>query len=411
MDEATGRVTAAAGPRISDATLRDTAHMAGVAFDEDDARVLAGLLRGVGVDIVEAGIVSSGDRSEVPLVRAVAEVAGPEHTKTVILARSRRQVVEDLDAARETGAANLMLSIPTSPTHAGLKLGTDSQQRIVTLAKRGIEAAVEAGFSVTFSAEDGARTDPAFLEEYVAAGAEAGADRFRLAETVSSLTPGDVGELVARLVAAAGDTEVEMHSHNMLGLSVANALAAADAGAAWISCTIDGLGERGGNTPLAEVLCVLTMLRGADRFDLRPLTDLSREAAARAGLRCSATTGPTAELSYRYEIPGQVRNPEAFVLFPPETVGNRGGVRIGSRLKPALLDALLPAETTEGVDLDAVTDRIRAEAPHPKHVWDLETLDELVRAYGRESHASGNGAHANGAASGSTATSSVSPVN
>jgi homocitrate synthase NifV len=384
MDDANGRVTAVASPKVSDATLRDTAHMAGVCFDVDDARTLAGLLCDVGIDIVEAGIVSSSDRSEVPLVQAVAEVAGRERTKTVILARSRKQVEEDLDAALETGAGNVMLSIPTSPTHAMLKLGTDSQKRITTLAARGIEAARAAGFSVTFSAEDGARTDPAFLEEYVAAGAEAGADRFRLAETVSSLAPNDVAPLIGRLVAAAGRTEVEMHSHNMLGLSVANALAAADAGAAWISCTIDGLGERGGNTPLAETLCVLHVLRGVDRFNLQPLTELSREAASRAGLRSSATTGPTAELSYQYEIPGQVRNPEAFVLLEPEVVGNASGVRIGSRLKPALLEAFLSPETLDGVDVEAVVERIRESAPSEKHVWDLETLDELVRLHGHE---------------------------
>jgi hypothetical protein len=129
---------------------------------------------------------------------------------------------------------------------------------------------------------------------------------------------------------------------------------------------------------------VLRALRGVDRFNLRPLTELSREAAARAGLRCSATTGPTAELSYQYEIPGQVRNPEAFVLFPPEEVGNRSGVRIGSRLKPALLEAFLSSDTLDGVDLETVTARIRASAPDEKHVWDLETLDELVRMHARE---------------------------
>jgi homocitrate synthase NifV len=390
MDDAAGRAAGHASPKISDATLRDTAHMAGVAFNEDDARALAGLLCDVGVDIVEAGIVSSADRSEVPLVQAVVDVAGRDRTKTVILARSRKQVEEDLDAALETGAGNVMLSIPTSKVHSTLKLGTDSQKRITMLAVRSIEAAVAAGLSVTFTAEDGARTDPSFLEEYVAAGAEAGADRFRLAETVSSLAPSDVHALISRLVPAAGRTEVEMHSHNMLGLAVANSLAAVDAGAAWVSCTIDGLGERGGNSPLAEVLCVLRALRGVDRFNLQPLTELSREAASRAGLRCSATTGPTAELSYQYEIPGQVRNPEAFVLFPPEVVGNRSGVRIGSRLKPALLEAFLSAETLEGVDLDEVTERIRASAPDEKHVWDLETLDELVRMHAREMRAEAN---------------------
>ncbi|MDP9133900.1 MAG: hypothetical protein M3N56_03630, partial [Actinomycetota bacterium] len=100
--------------------------------------------------------------------------------------------------------------------------------------------------------------------------------------------------------------------------------------------------------------------------------------------RCSATTGPTAELSYQYEIPGQVRNPEAFELMPPEAVGNRRGVRIGSRLKPSLLEAFLPGETLDGADSAAVTERIRASAPHDKHVWDLATLDELARIHGGE---------------------------
>ncbi len=382
--------------KISDATLRDTAHMGGVHFDEDDARVLAELLCAVGVDIVEAGIVSAGDRGEVPLVKAVVDVAGRDRTKTVILARSRAQVEQDLEAALETGAGNVMLSIPTSPTHAMLKLQTDSERRIMTLAARTIEVAKQAGLSVTFSAEDGARTDPEFLERYVAAGAEAGADRFRLAETVSCLAPNDVSALIERLVAAAGPTEVEMHSHNMLGLSVANSLAAADAGAAWISCTIDGLGERGGNTPLAEVLCVLKVLRGEDRFDLSPLFDLSREAAARGGLRCSATTGPTAELSYQYEIPGQVRNPEAFELMPPEAVGNRRGVRIGSRLKPSLLEAFLSEEALAGLDAAEVAERIRAGAPSPKHVWDLDALEELARSQRSEREVTVNGGNLSG---------------
>ena len=73
MDDAAGHSRTDTNLRISDATLRDTAHMAGVAFDPEDARILATMLCDVGVDIVEAGIVSAADRSEVPLVRAVTE--------------------------------------------------------------------------------------------------------------------------------------------------------------------------------------------------------------------------------------------------------------------------------------------------------------------------------------------------
>ena len=322
MDDAAGGQVSVS-PKISDATLRDTAHMAGVAFDVDDARVLAGLLCDVGIDIVEAGIVSDKDRSEVPLVQAVVEVAGRERTKTVILARSRKQVEEDLDAALETGAGNVMLSIPTSKVHSTLKLGTDSPKRIMTLAARSIEAAVAAGFSVTFTAEDGARTDPGFLEEYVANGAEAGADRFRLAETVSSLAPNDVHALISRLVPAAGRTEVEMHSHNMLGLSVANTLAAVDAGAAWVSCTIDGLGERGGNTPLAEILCVLKVLRAstASTCSRSPTSRARRPAVPVCAVARPPGPRPTSATSTRY--PGRYGTPRRLNCLRPRQWATR----------------------------------------------------------------------------------------
>jgi homocitrate synthase NifV len=168
-----------------------------------------------------------------------------------------------------------MLSIPTSVEHARLKLGTDAPRRIMALARAAISAAKDLGMQVTFSAEDGARTDPGFLAEYVANGADAGADRFRIAETVSTLRPRDCGDLVGRLASVAGKTEIEMHCHNMFGLGVANSLAALEAGARWISTTVGGLGERGGNTPLAEVVCALRVFHSVERFQLGFLTPLT----------------------------------------------------------------------------------------------------------------------------------------
>lgn len=371
------RMTNRTGLRVSDATLRDSAHMAGVEFTPTDGAVISRLLVQSGVDLVEAGIVSRSAPHDCALVRSVIDTVGPERTMTVILVRDRRQVAADLELVRELGCRSVMLSIPTSPVHARLKLGSESRRLVLTTARNMIGMAKEADLETTFSAEDGARTDPEFLEEYVSVGAAAGADRFRLAETVSVLTPVTCAALVGRLVRAAGEMDVEMHSHDMLGLAVANALAAVDAGATWISATVNGLGERGGNTPLAQVLTLLRLNFGADHRDLSALTELSLQVAERSGVAASPTAGPTAPLAYAYEAAGQFKSPEAFEAVPPDLVGNRRQVRVRGRLKPSLLRACVDPELLEGRDVEALAAEIIAEALPA--TGEALTADDLTR--------------------------------
>ncbi|GAA2340092.1 hypothetical protein [Dactylosporangium salmoneum] len=369
-------------PRVSDATLRDSAHMPGVDFTPQDAAVIAGLLRDVGIDAIEAGIVSGADPCDTELCRAVLDEVGPERAMTLILARNREQVRRDLELVAALGFTSVMVSVPTSPSHARLKLGTDSRRRVTALATASIAEAKARGMVTTFSAEDGARTDVGFLEEYVAAGAEAGADRFRFAETVSALRVNDAAEIVGRLVRAVPGIEVEIHSHNMLGLAVANALAAAEAGAHWISATVGGLGERGGNTPLAEVLACMWRFWDDRRYDLSRLTELTREVAARGGSAFSGSAGPTAEHAFRYEIAGQWSHPEDFEAVPAELVGNARDVRVRRRLRPALLRACLPAELLDGLDLDAVVAGILAhDLPDGTATLSLADLRRAVAGY------------------------------
>ncbi len=368
-------------PRVSDATLRDSAHMAGVEFTPKDARVIAGLLAETGIDAIEAGIVAAGEMADQALLSAVLDTVGPDRTMTVVLARSPRQTRADLDRVIELGCRSVMLSIPASPVHAQLKLGSEDPKHVLALASRVIAEAKERDLTVTFSAEDGARAEPAFLEEYVGVGANAGADRFRLAETVSVLRPAQCARLVRRLVDASDGVEVEMHSHNMLGLAVANALAAAEAGASWISTTVCGLGERGGNTPIAEILCSLHLFWGDGRYRLDRLTALARAVEQRSGVASSPAAGPTGELSYAYEIAGQLSHPAAFEAISAEAVGNKRRVRVRSRLKPALVRALLPPDTIAGLDVDGLVKELTALRPSEKHTWSESDLIDWFTAH------------------------------
>ncbi|GGR68168.1 MULTISPECIES: isopropylmalate synthase [Streptomyces] len=340
-------------PLISDATLRDSAHMAGVEFGPKDAAAIAGLLVRTGVELVEVGMVSGPGSKDAPLIEAVHEAVGPERSMTLLVVRDRQQVARALDEAERLGVRHIMYSIPTSEQHATLKLGTPSAKLLHAVARSAISQAKERGFHVTFSGEDGARTPRERLVPYVTNGFEAGADRFRLAETVAYLTPWQMEAKIADLTAIDG-SEIEIHSHNMLGMAVANSLAAVRAGARWISATVGGIGERGGNAPLAELLTSLRVVHGDTRFDLTHLTELSRLALKGAGLGTAFQSGPTTPHAFAYELPGQLSNPEAYETLPAELVGGTRELRVRTRLTPALVKWALTDSGVE-VDIDAFT--------------------------------------------------------
>ncbi|MFJ9854860.1 isopropylmalate synthase [Streptomyces sp. NPDC101150] len=335
-------------PRVSDATLRDSAHMAGVEFAPADVRVVAGLLRDAGVHLIEVGMVSGPGGEDAPLVRAAHETVGPDRCLTLVTVRTRKQAEGALRAAADLGCRSVMLSIPTSVEHSELKLGSPSTRYLIRLASSVIAEAKAHGFHVTFSGEDAARADSERLVEYVGAGFDAGADRFRLAETVASLTASEISRRIRDIKGASSCREVEVHCHNMLGMAVGNSLAAYEAGADWISATVGGIGERGGNTPLAELLCALRVCYGDPRYvlgRLGELLDVVRESARIP----SFTPGPLTEYAFAYEVAGQLSHPEAYESLPPEAVGGRRTVRVRSRISSALLSCVLQ---DEGHDLD-----------------------------------------------------------
>ncbi|MFC8229164.1 isopropylmalate synthase [Streptomyces sp. NPDC057287] len=340
-------------PHLSDATLRDSAHMAGVEFKPRDAAEIARLLVRTGIDLVEVGMVSGPGSKDAALIEATHEAIGPERSMTLLVVRDRHQVATALDEAERLGVRHIMYSIPTSEQHAKLKLDSPSAKLLHAVARSAISQAKDRGFHVTFSGEDGARTPRERLVPYVEAGFEAGADRFRLAETVAYLSPWQMEEVISDITVIDG-SEIEIHSHNMLGMAVANSLAAVRAGARWISATVGGIGERGGNAPLAELLTALRVIHDDRRFDLTHLTELSRIALRGAGLGEAFQSGPTTPHAFAYELPGQLLHPEAYETLPAELVGNTRELRVRTRLTGALVRWALD-DSGVTVDVDAFT--------------------------------------------------------
>lgn len=312
--------------------------MAGVEFGPGETAHVARLLARTGVDLIEVGMISGPSSADAAVIEAAHEAIGPERCLTLVMVRDREQVRKALDEAVRLGCRSVMFSIPTSVEHAALKLASTSTKYLIALGRAAIEQAKERGLHVTFSGEDGARTDRERLVSYVTAGFAAGADRFRLAETVASLSPWQMAEQIGAITAIDG-AEIEIHSHNMLGMAVANSLAAFEAGATWISATVGGVGERGGNAPLAEILASLRLIYGDTRYDLSNLTDLTNAVlnTKANGLGDGFMPGLTTPHAFAYELPGQLSHPAAYETLPPETVGNTRQLRVRSRLSAALV--------------------------------------------------------------------------
>ncbi len=247
---------------IFDTTLRDGEQSPGCTMATAEKLEMAGRLVDLGVDILEAGfpIASDGDFEAVEAVS--------RRFPSVQVAALARASTRDIElAAKALSAAKrprIHLFIATSEIHLKYKLKKSRQQvfddavAAVTLARTYVD-------DVEFSAEDATRTELAYLQEICGAVVEAGARTVNLPDTVGYSVPDEYGQLIRTMVQQLGDRAVvSVHCHDDLGLAVANSLAAVQAGARQIECTINGIGERAGNAALEEV--VMAMRTRPDRL-------------------------------------------------------------------------------------------------------------------------------------------------
>ncbi|MEO7142354.1 MAG: 2-isopropylmalate synthase [Bryobacteraceae bacterium] len=247
---------------IFDTTLRDGEQSPGCSMTVPEKLRMAAKLVELGVDILEAGfpIASDGDFEAVDAVSRQFPWA-----QVAALARSCTKDVERAAAAlKHAKRPRIHTFIATSDIHLKFKL-KKTQQQVLDEAVAAVELARQHADDVEFSAEDATRTEPEFLEKISRAVVAAGARTVNLPDTVGFSVPEEYGTLIARMTAALGDSAiVSVHCHDDLGLAAANSLAAVQAGARQIECTINGIGERAGNCSLEEV--VMAMIVRPDRL-------------------------------------------------------------------------------------------------------------------------------------------------
>ena len=240
---------------IFDTTLRDGEQSPGCSMTVTEKLRMARKLVELGVDTLEAGfpIASEGDFEAVDTISREfpeVQVAALARSCTLDVERAARA----LDKARNP---RLHTFIATSDIHLKHKLHKTREQ-VLAQAVAAVELARRYVDDVEFSAEDATRTDLDYLEAVSKATVAAGARTVNLPDTVGYSTPDEHAELIGHMARVLGDTAiVSVHCHNDLGLAVANSLAAVQAGARQVECTINGIGERAGNCALEELVMIL----------------------------------------------------------------------------------------------------------------------------------------------------------
>lgn len=374
---------------IFDTTLRDGEQSPGATMTHAEKLEIAELLDDMGVNIIEAGfpIASEGD------FRAVSEIAN--RSKNSVICGLARANFGDIDrcweAVRNSERPRIHTFIGTSPLHRAIP-NLDQDQ----MAERIHETVTHARNlcnNIQWSPMDATRTEHDYLCRVVEIAIKAGATTINIPDTVGYTAPVESADLIRMLiekVPGADDIIFATHCHNDLGMATANSLAAVEGGARQIECTINGLGERAGNTALEEVVMALKV-RGDimpyfTGIDTTKIMNISRRVASVSGFPVQFNKAIVGKNAFAHESgihqDGMLKNAETFEIMRPEDVGlSETNLVMGKHSGRAALRSKLEdlGYVLADNQLKDVFVRFKELADRKKEVYD-EDLIALMRA-------------------------------
>jgi 2-isopropylmalate synthase len=316
--------------KIFDTTLRDGEQSPGCSMDLGEKVRLARKLQALGVDIIEAGfpIASDGDFAAVKAVAAECR----EVTVAALCRTLEMDVLRAAEALHGAARPRIHTVVATSDIHLEYKL-KKTRAEVIEMTRQAVRLARNFTDEVEFSAEDATRTDVNYLCEVFATAVAEGATILNVPDTVGYTLPAEFSQLVStvreRVVGDREDITISVHCHNDLGLAVANSLAAIDAGARQIECTVNGIGERAGNASLEEI--AMAMRVRADRLpfeigiDTSQLYSTSQLLSAIIGFGVQPNKAIVGRNAFAHEAGihqhGMISNPLCYEIMTPESVG------------------------------------------------------------------------------------------
>ena len=317
--------------KIFDTTLRDGEQSPGCSMNLREKLQVAQCLERLKVDVIEAGfaIASPGDFESVQAIS--------RQVKDCSIASLARATVKDIDTAwnavKDAADPRIHLFLATSPLHMEYKLRMTPDEVLARVSEMTAYARKYTP-NIEFSAEDATRSDREFLAKIVRAAIAAGASVVNLPDTVGYTTPAEMQALIAYIleeVPEAVGIELSVHCHNDLGMATANSLAGVQGGATQIECTINGLGERAGNTALEEVVMAMRTRRdvfdAATRLDTTQIYRASKTVYDIIGQRAPLNKPIVGKNAFLHESGIHqhrvLANKQPYELLTPESVGIR----------------------------------------------------------------------------------------
>ncbi len=324
---------------VFDTTLRDGEQSPGATLNVEEKLEIARQLSRLGVDICEAGfpIASPGDFEA---VRRIAEEVGPltdgrKSGQPMTIAGLARANKEDIqrayDAVKVAPRHRIHTFLATSDIHLKHKLKMDREECVEQVITA-VSYARSLCDDVEFSPEDAGRSDPDFLVQVLAEAIKAGATTLNIPDTVGYTTPEEFGWLIKYLrenTPGADKVVWSVHCHNDLGLATANTLAGVQNGARQVEVTINGIGERAGNTSLEEVVMAIQTrpqnFSVQTNIDTTQITKTSRMVSAYTGMVVQPNKAIVGANAFAHEAgihqDGMLKNQQTYEIMRPETVG------------------------------------------------------------------------------------------
>ncbi len=352
---------------IDDTTLRDGEQTAGVVFSRSEKIAIARMLDAAGVQELECGIPAMGEE-EREAIRALVDLG-----LNARLITWNRAVIPDIQASLACGVTAVDISLSVSDQMIEHKL-RKSRHWVKEQLKTALGFAKEHGLYVSVGGEDASRADLAFLTELMEITRELGGDRFRFCDTLGILDPFVTYAKIRALREAVPELDIEVHTHNDLGMATANAIAGVRAGARFVNTTVNGLGERAGNAALEEVVMALKHACGIDTgIATHRFVELSRfvgKASQRPVPEWKAVVG---ERVFSHEsglhADGVLKNPRNYEGFDPAEVGLSRFIVVGKHSGSHGLAYRLAALGIHPAknELDALMSSVRSYAQANKH--------------------------------------------
>jgi 2-isopropylmalate synthase len=374
--------------KIFDTTLRDGEQSPGASMNTAEKLRLAVQLEKLGVDIIEAGFPAASEGDFEAVSRIAAKL---KKTEVAGLARANKQDIDRAwGAVRHAAKPKIHTFIATSDIHMRYKLKMNRDE-VVKAAVEAVRYAKSLTDNVEFSAEDGSRSDRDFLCEIFGAAIASGATTINLPDTVGYAIPQEFADLSKYVLDHTSDMHkavLSVHCHNDLGLATANTLAAINVGARQAEVTINGIGERAGNTSLEEVVMALNTrpnyLPMTTSINTRHIYSTSRLVSMISGIMVQPNKAIVGANAFAHEAgihqDGMLKNPMTYEIMRPATIGlstnklvlgkHSGRHALRSHLKELGYDL-------SDEELNVVFRQFKDLADKKKHVMD-EDLEAIV---------------------------------